>query len=127
MPTILVVDDQLLVLNVVCQTLMAQGYRVLSASSAPAAMEACESASTLDLLITDVEMPGTDGLKLAESICEKYPSLPVLYMTGYLLKPGTKASSEGIEGRHVIMKPFLPTALVKMVNRILNAPNTAAR
>jgi DNA-binding NtrC family response regulator len=120
MPTILVVDDQLLVLNVVCQTLMAQGYRILSATCARAALEVCESSRRLDLLITDVEMPGTSGPNLAKAISEKFPDLPVLYMTGYLLRPPIDASYNGIEGRNIIMKPFLPTTLVKVVNRILN-------
>jgi CheY-like chemotaxis protein len=127
MHTILVVDDEPLVLNVVCRTLTAHGYRVVPAGSPQAALVAGDSLPHLDLLVSDIEMPGINGRQLANLMLERYPAMAVLFMTGYLLRPGVTSPDGRLDGHHLIHKPFLPAQLVKAVSHLLDTASFVAR
>ena len=75
--------------------------------------------TTLDLLLTDVVMPGSSGIKLAADLRGWLPKLKVLYMSGYA---GGAVAREGLAGAGVayLEKPFTPNSLVEKVNAILN-------
>ena len=80
---ILVVDDTPDVRTLVCRVLVGQGYRVLAADDGQAAMEACEKlAGQIDLLLTDIQMPGMNGVELAGSVVANYPTVRVLFISG---------------------------------------------
>jgi PAS domain S-box-containing protein len=83
--TILVVDDSEEVRELAEQQLRSLGYRVLGAASGEAALELMDRYGSIDLLFTDIIMPGgMNGLRLAELVRERQPEVPVLLATGYI-------------------------------------------
>lgn len=111
MTTVLVVDDQDVVRDVVRLALEAAGYAVLETGSPLDAIDlAQESGEEISLLVTDVVMPEMDAFELAERIKNAIPGLPVLFTSGY-----TDATAEG----HFIQKPFTPAQIVAKVDAVL--------
>ena len=80
--TILVVEDDREVRDVVASLLLDEGYNVLEAGDGFEALEML-GAAPVDLLFTDVRMPGMDGYELARRAKQLHPQLPVIYTTGY--------------------------------------------
>ncbi len=119
--TILVVEDDDDVRAYATESLRELGYRVSEAASGPSALELLNDAPPLDLLLTDVVMPGGyNGRELAEEAVRRRPGLRVLYMTGYsrdaILRDGRLAP-----GVHVIGKPFSVDELAEKVRERLDA------
>lgn len=86
--TILVVEDEPLLRLTVTEELEERGYTVLEAEDAEAAFRIIESAPEIDLLFTDIRLPGLhDGWHVAEAARRRFPTLPVLYTTGYAPDP----------------------------------------
>jgi two-component system, cell cycle sensor histidine kinase and response regulator CckA len=120
--TVLVAEDQFQVRKLVSEILSGHGYFVLEAASGPEALAVCEAhAGPIDLLLTDVIMPGMTGRELAECILVKRPHTKVLYMSGYsadvisrrgMLKPGVA----------YLPKPFTPGRLTAKVRQVLSGP-----
>src|SRR5690348_4827496 len=82
-PTILVVDDEPAVLNLVKSILEAAGYPVLAACSSQDALALFKNPRhSIDLLLTDISMPDLSGLELACQASETVPHLPVMFMSG---------------------------------------------
>lgn len=82
--TILVVDDEPALLEIVDETLQTLGYRVLTATNAKAALQLLASETKIDLMFSDVVMPGEmNGFELAEQATKHYPQLKVLLTSGY--------------------------------------------
>ncbi len=81
--TVLLVEDEAMVRAVAERALSRQGYTVLSAENGEAALELLESCQAPDLLISDVVMPTMDGPTMARHARERYPALPILFMSGY--------------------------------------------
>jgi two-component system, cell cycle sensor histidine kinase and response regulator CckA len=113
MATVLVVDDQDLVRDVVRLALEEAGYRVLITGAPSEALELVQTEQGVDLLLVDVVMPEMDAFELAERLSGWIPGAKVLYMSGY-----TDAREEG----HFIQKPFTPVELVAKVESVLAAP-----
>ena len=120
--TILLVEDAELVRTLARQVLEGAGYRVLDAGNADAAIKLCESINgdRIDLLLTDVVMPGMSGNDMSRILLAKHPGMPVLYMSGYtddaivqhgVLEPGI----------NFLQKPFTPAALALKVREVLDA------
>src|SRR5688572_26323808 len=83
-PTVLVVDDQLVVRTLVTRVLTEAGYDVLQASDATAALRFVQDEREhITVVLTDVRMPGFSGIELGRRIWATDPALPVLYMTGF--------------------------------------------
>ena len=97
--TILVVDDDEQVRLVVATTLRDLGYTVLEANSADTAMVQALAAPRLDLMLTDVVMPGGDGPELAARLRAALPGVPVLFVTGF-------AGDHKMSGEVVLVKPY---------------------
>src|SRR5438270_2457948 len=108
--TILVVDDQDVVRDVIKLTLESAGYTVLEAATPKIAIELARSAAAIDLLVTDIVMPEMDAFELAERINTEIPGVRILYTSGY-----TDAAAEG----PFIQKPFTPQQLVEKVSAVL--------
>lgn len=109
--TVLVVDDQEFVRDVIKLALEGAGYNVLEATSpADAISLARDRAEEIDLLVTDVVMPEMDAFELADRITCEIPRIRILYTSGY-----TDAAAEG----PFIQKPFTPTQLVEKVGSVL--------
>ncbi|WP_066551003.1 MULTISPECIES: hybrid sensor histidine kinase/response regulator [unclassified Sphingomonas] len=81
--TILLVEDDSMVRVVAQRGLGRQGYTVLVAENGEAALELLETCPRPDLLISDVVMPSMDGPTMARHVRERYPDLPILFMSGY--------------------------------------------
>jgi len=122
-PTILVVDDELAVLNLVQLILETAGYSVLPASDARQALAFFQNRDSIDLLLTDINMPDISGLELAGRVSEIAPRVPVLFMTG------CRAENPGIELLRaagpfsdclVISKPFTSDELLAEVSGIFS-------
>jgi two-component system cell cycle sensor histidine kinase/response regulator CckA len=109
--TILVVDDQDVVRDVIKLTLEAAGYTVIAAATPKLAIELAREAESVDLLVTDIVMPEMDAFELAERISAEIPGVRVLYTSGY-----TDAAAEG----PFIQKPFTPQELVAKVGDVLS-------
>jgi PAS domain S-box-containing protein len=120
--TILVVEDEPAVRSVACQALRAHGYVVLAAPDAAAALQgAVPPGIRLDLLLTDVVMPGMSGRALAERLVAERPGLRVLYMSGYT---DDAIGEHGVldPGLEYLQKPFSPDDLARKVRAVLDAP-----
>lgn len=104
--SILVVEDDAQVRMLVTVVLEDLGYHTEVVGDADAALPILASASAIDLLITDVGLPGLNGRQLAEIARQSRPALPVLFMTGYAEKAQERASFLD-EGMAMIAKPFL--------------------
>ncbi len=105
--TILVVEDEPALLAIATRMLESNGYRVLRAGGPAEALQIVdEHPARIDLLVTDVIMPGMNGHALARRLLEKRPGLRVLYMSGY---PSDVIADQGVlvDGVQFLQKPFL--------------------
>jgi CheY-like chemotaxis protein len=117
--TVLVVDDEPAVRALVCEVLAELGYQILEAEVGSAALNILQSRQVIDLLITDVGLPGgMNGRQLADAARSLRPDLKVLFVTGYAenaaLRQGTLEP-----GMHVLTKPFSIPALSVRVKELL--------
>lgn len=119
--TILVVDDSDDVRELAENTLRSQGYRILAARSGEEAIALLERYGDVDLLFTDIIMPGgMNGLQLAEKVRERQPDLPILLATGYM----EDIAGNEIDGPMTILgKPFRLADLCERVRFALNSQN----
>ena len=119
--TILVVEDEELVLDVAKRILLQHGYHVLAARSGAEAYEILNGyRGAIDLLLTDVVMPGCTGKEVAERVCVLRPEIRVLYMSGY---PESVVASQGDVDRAIrlLSKPFMAVDLLDHVRGVLDA------
>jgi two-component system sensor histidine kinase EvgS len=119
--TILVVEDDPGVQNLVRQVLSTGGYSVLVASNGEEAVRLSrEREEPIHLLVTDVVMPGMSGRVLANRIVGQRPRVKVLYMSGYT---DDAIGQHGVleEGIELIEKPFSPAVFAKKVRKVLDA------
>ena len=117
--TILLVEDDDAVRLVNQEALEALGYRVWSAAEGKAALRLVEQLPQLDLLVTDVGLPGLNGRQLAEVIQQLRPRLPVLFLTGYA--EGALSRTAFLGGNMELMtKPFTLDQLAAQVAAMLS-------
>ncbi len=119
--TILLVEDEDTVRELAAEVLTNLGYEVHDyAEAKEALLFAGDRKGTIDLLLTDVVMPGMDGPKLAKDVQESYPSVRVLYMSGYT---DNAIAHHGIlhEGVNLLQKPFTLVGIAKKVREVLDA------
>src|SRR5262252_5288956 len=115
--TILVVDDEPAILDLVQRILKHAGYNVITSRSGDRAWDVIERGKPkIDLVLTDIVMPGSmDGLILASEIRQKYNNLPVLFMTGAL--PESDEYAAEMAGKKVLLrKPFSAKALIEFID-----------
>jgi len=119
--TVLVVEDDEQLRRLTHRALDAQGYTVLVADRGGTALDiARRHKGEIDLLLTDVIMPDTNGRKLAETIRAARPGMRVLYMSGY---PDGAIASHGMlePGVAYLAKPFTTEAITRRVREVLEA------
>ena len=103
--TVLVVEDEPVVRGVILEMLGEQGYRTLQAVDGPSGLKILRSGARIDLLVTDVGLPGMNGRQLADQARETRPDLKILFITGYA---ESVAIADGFlqPGMEMITKPF---------------------
>ncbi len=117
---ILVVEDEDMVRKVACKILDMHGYNVLSSSDPRDALAICERhKGSLDLLLTDVVMPGMDGKALYEKMSALIPGLKAVFMSGFAGATVVEDSTTQ-KSFHFVQKPFTPESLLEKVRRALN-------
>lgn len=104
--TVLLVEDDDVVRAVVAEMLAELGYVVREAGGSEEALELAGDRDEMDILLTDVVMPGLSGLELADKLRELRPGLRVLFMSGYTARPGSKAQEALGPGASFLQKPF---------------------
>ena len=117
--TLLVVDDEPLVRELETEILRRQGYTVLEAANAAEALRVAAATKTIHLLVTDVWMPGINGLDLARRFRKVYPKIPVLIVSGSL--PLLQARADEVDHIKFLPKPFLFGDLLHKVRTLLDA------
>jgi CheY-like chemotaxis protein len=120
--TVLLVEDEDAVRRLGSRVLTRAGYTVLTAASADAAIEvAAHFEGAIDLLLTDVVMPGRSGRELAEELMPLHPEMRLLYASGYtedaIIRHGVSSQQTAF-----LEKPFTPNALLRKVRQVLDAP-----
>jgi two-component system, cell cycle sensor histidine kinase and response regulator CckA len=121
---VVVVDDDPHVRSSIARALRRRGYDVLEAGNGPAALELIvDHGRKVDLLVTDVVMPGMDGRELATTACRGRPSLQVLFISGYT---DDAVGRHGIERPDVdfLEKPFQCDMLAARVRRMLDGAHS---
>jgi two-component system, cell cycle sensor histidine kinase and response regulator CckA len=117
--TILVVDDEPTLRAVIRRCLVRQGYTVLVAEDGQRALALARSSGVIDLLITDVVMPGITGLELGRLLRLERPELRVLFISGFTFEEAVPAPDLA-KGMAYLPKPFETTALTSKVQELLS-------
>jgi two-component system cell cycle sensor histidine kinase/response regulator CckA len=119
--TVLVVEDEEAVRRMAARTLSSRGYRVLEASDAAQALAREPEWGPIDLLVTDVVMPGIGGRELAAALLARRPGLRLLYISGYT---DDEVTRRGLldAGAPFLEKPFEAEGLARRVREVLEAP-----
>jgi DNA-binding NtrC family response regulator len=112
---ILLIDDDPDVLEYVASVLE-EKYEVIATDDSHRALEILETDTPLDLLLTDIRMPGLNGIALAGMAILRRSKLPILYMTGF---SEMAVDNVGLLLGGVIAKPFTPAVLLKAVEQAL--------
>ena len=119
--TVLVVEDDSMVRTHVEGQISALGYRVISATGGAEALEIVRKRADIDLLFTDIIMPGgMDGLELAEAARKIRPRIAVLYTSGYVDTAVPRQSGSGVDGS-ILHKPYKSIELAQKLRAILSA------
>lgn len=113
---ILIVEDDSAVMDACCRILQSEGMFVRTAENAEDALNFIRH-EQFDLVLTDLKMPGQDGLALAAAIGKIRPELPVLAMTGYMPEKTAEQMEKCVAG--LVPKPFTPDELLSAIVRVL--------
>jgi CheY-like chemotaxis protein len=115
--TILIAEDEAMVRMVEAETLRDAGYDIKEARDGAAALEILKSDARVDLLITDIKMPGMSGYQLVEAGTQLRPGLKVILITGYAQDPLPSGMANA--GVRVVYKPFDIDVLPALARQVL--------
>ena len=119
--TVLVVEDDDRVRQVTAQRLISLGYRVREAESGQAALDTLEEHDGIELLFTDIVMPGgMSGRELAVAVRKRHPGVKVLYTSGYAKEAAAQRGALR-PGEALLAKPYRTAELAVQLRRILDA------
>lgn len=125
--TILLVEDHAALRDLTATILETSGYKVLQAGSPNEAERICrEYSSTIDMVLTDVIMPGDNGPALARRLQQQLPGIRLMYISGYVENPALR---EEVLGHDLpfLQKPYGPDELLAKVREVLDSPLLQAR
>jgi DNA-binding NtrC family response regulator len=120
--TILIVDDDPIILDVLEELIPIYGYKPVIASSARTALDKAHELEKVDLLITDVIMPGMNGVDLAKQFSSLYPETRVLFMSAYSNTQMIHQIKSHAE-YSFIYKPFGTDAMINEIQSLLEEPS----
>ena len=114
------VEDEALVRLLIVDVLDELGYKAVEAVDGPSGLRILQSQQRIDLLITDIGLPGLNGRQVADAARLQRPDLKVLFMTGYA---ENAAITKGIlnAGMQMITKPFAMDALTKRIRDLMQS------
>ena len=112
--TVLVVEDEVLIRMAAAEMLISAGFQVIQASTADEALEVLSSSVPVDLVFTDVRMPGSmDGLGLAHRMRLEWPGIKIVLASGHLQMPNAVAPDA------FFAKPYSHAAVLGCISRLL--------
>ena len=115
--TVLVVEDEILVRDMIAEELRDAGFEVLEAEDGEVASSLLTTSETVDVLFTDIRLPGPlDGWAIARLARQLRSNLPVIYATGY-----TVDRSAEVPGAIFLSKPYQPSQIVETIHRLLRS------
>ncbi len=119
--TVVVVDDEPTVRMLVCEVLSDLGYNAIEAEDGPSGLRALDAADRVDLLITDVGLPGgLNGRQVADAARQRRPGLKVLFITGFA-ENAVLNHGHLDPGMHVMTKPFAMESLAVRIRDLIEA------
>ena len=118
--TVLVVDDDPIILDLVKEQISVYGYQPILASSGEEALQVASQKTKIDLLLTDIMMPGINGIDLAKQFISLYPETKVLFMSGFICP--SIAHSVSVDEGFFLQKPFLTNTLIARMRNVLEGP-----
>jgi CheY-like chemotaxis protein len=119
MPTLLIAEDEFIIRLVIAEFLREEGYEVLEAANADEALDIFRSGVPIDLLFTDVRMPGSmDGCELARRVRAEWPSTPVILTSAY---SQSLLSARSVSEDFVVPKPYRPQAVLTTIKAVMEA------
>ncbi len=119
--TVLIVDDDQILLNIVAEQISLFGFQPILASSGEEALQFAQKQTQIDLLLTDIIMPNMNGVDLAKQFVALYPETKVLFMSGYICP--TMAHFGNQDSEHAFLqKPFTQNTLISKMRNVLEGP-----
>jgi CheY-like chemotaxis protein len=119
--TVLIVDDDPVLLNLVAEQISLFGYQPVLASNGEKALEIAPKQKNIDLLLTDVMMPKMNGVDLAKQLATLYPDIKVLFMSGYICPSIAHYGIQDSEHAY-LQKPFTQNTLLTKMRNVLVGP-----
>ena len=125
MKTVLVLDDEFNLLNLVCRLLQRHGYRTIQTSNATETLGlSYDDLRRVDLFVVDVCLAEGSGIQVAVELRADFPRLPILLVSGYPINGWSVRDSKlfgklGTDFVRILQKPFTPTQLLEAVYRVL--------
>jgi signal transduction histidine kinase len=120
--TILLVDDNDTAREFICETLEYYGYKLLTANSGNQAIKIMHQTNyPIDLLLTDIVMPGMNGRELAELARKDHPKIKVIFMSGYGDRPGGREPETLAPAGDFLKKPLSITTLTRKMREVLDS------
>ena len=121
LPRLMVVDDEMLIREIIAESLRSSGYQVVSAGSASEALALLEAGEQVALVITDLSMPGMDGVALIGELQRRRPNLPAILLTGFASRAGGLSRELRSNDRFsVMLKPVDPDQLADRISVMIN-------
>ena len=118
-PRVLVVEDEFMVRDMIVYELQLAGFDVLEAASAEDALAMLPKAGRIDLLFTDIRLPGMDGWQLAENIRGHHAQVPIIYASGYADRVDPLPHSKFLQ------KPYMPSQVLQAAANLgIKLPDT---
>jgi PAS domain S-box-containing protein len=116
---VLLVEDEPVVRGLIMEVLADLGYNAIEADDGPTGLSILQSQKRIDLLVTDIGLPGLNGRQIADAARKSRPDLKVLFMTGYA-ENAAMASGFLEDGMEMITKPFAMDALATRIREIIS-------
>jgi PAS domain S-box-containing protein len=120
---VLIVEDEAVVRLLVVETLNDLGYKALETADSAAALRILQSSQRVDLLVSDMGLPGLNGRQLADAARVTRPDLKVLFVTGYADDAAGSAFLE--PGMEIVVKPFTMEAFASKIREMIEGPATS--
>ncbi len=119
-PTILIAEDEFIIRLTIAEFLREEGYDVIETSNADEALDVFRAGLPVDLLFSDVRMPGSmDGCALAERVRAEWPATPVILTSAF---SESLLSARGASRDFVVPKPYRPQAVLAAIKALVRTP-----